>query len=327
MYRTSFTDRPEDDVRYDGSITYEDSFGREFQKHLDSLDRFIFLLDMFRILDSCKNDLLSFEGYKGNDIWPDINKVLLNYLNAAFSLREYVNHYDPPLRKVTEKYYKKKKWYRFICDYRNSVIHQTVLIRDWMARSNKLYIDKDALILAQTDHILKKEANQDNQTSVDNAKRHLEVIKSLECDPDIKMKTGKNLVDMKRIVIDASTEIDEMKKEVLDYAYKKDIAPQLLWLLSVMIKKEDSYKYTFIYNEAYYDSQDWEKYNARCCEPNFAFEHFAYSIFCALGKDNPISRYIINFMRIHGYEHVYDKHCTPEEFLLNPHGGYIEQDI
>ena len=148
MFVLEYCDDPNKPVLQAGNIKYESDFQQEYIDKLKEIDRFTYLIDMYTIMESCAEDLISIKIEDVNDFWK-VNKALLNYVNAVYSYKEFVNSYDPPLREIKEKYYLHKKWYRFVCDYRNRVIHQSTIIKDYSPGSNEIYIDLDEVIERQ----------------------------------------------------------------------------------------------------------------------------------------------------------------------------------
>ena len=130
MYCLEYCEDPEHGELHSSGRFFDDSFQADASLRLAELDRFMYLVDMFRIIEDCAKDFLSIEASKNIQFWK-INKFLLNYVNAVYSLKEYVNSYVPLLKKVTERYYQSEDWYRFICDYRNRIIHQTAIFKDY----------------------------------------------------------------------------------------------------------------------------------------------------------------------------------------------------
>ncbi len=115
-------------------ITYEDTFSEEFDSTLKKLDCFVYYAQLFQIVRSCKEELVSFSIWKKNDFWM-ANKYLLNYVNAVYSFREYtkdgVYSDHKTMVDIDKQYYERYKWYTFICNYRNRITHQSALIKDY----------------------------------------------------------------------------------------------------------------------------------------------------------------------------------------------------
>ena len=75
------------------------------------------------------------------DYWK-VNKALLNYVNAVYSFREMAKNSILQIESITEKYYKRCQWYRFVCDFRNSVIHGAVISTDYDKEDAYVILDK-----------------------------------------------------------------------------------------------------------------------------------------------------------------------------------------
>ena len=156
MYILEYCNDPEHADLKDGHRNFDDNFPLEFNNALNALNRFLYLTDMHRIIVSCASDFLNLQGGEEVEFWQ-INKYFLNYLNAVYSYKEFVNSYDPPLKEITDGYYYKRRWYRFICDYRNRVIHQSTIIKDRSNETGDVFINIDEIIEIQ-DGIVKKSA-------------------------------------------------------------------------------------------------------------------------------------------------------------------------
>ena len=127
MYSVEYCDDSAAGKLFDSSLNYPDSISDEIISRLESLNRFMYLIDMFRVIKSCTDDMQDIPCGEDVEFWT-INKYLLSYLNAVYSYREFVCSYIPSLKAIHNEFYFGKKWYRFVCDYRNRVIHQSTLI-------------------------------------------------------------------------------------------------------------------------------------------------------------------------------------------------------
>ena len=148
MYILEYCNDPEHADLKDGHRNFDDNFPLEFNNALNALNRFLYLTDMHRIIVSCASDFLHLQGGEEVEFWQ-INKYFLNYLNAVYSYKEFVNSYDPPLKEITDGYYYKRRWYRFICDYRNRVIHQSTIIKDRSNETGDVFINIDEIMIVR----------------------------------------------------------------------------------------------------------------------------------------------------------------------------------
>lgn len=313
MYKTKYTDNPgSNEELLPCSCTHDDNFATDYETCLNNLDRFMFLVDMYRIVRSCTADLLALKSGQDTDFWY-INKILINYLNAVFSYKEYVNSYEPPLKEITDDYYYNQKWYRFVCDYRNRVIHQSTIIRDRSVKTGDIFIDIDDMIRTQNDVLAALIADPNSkESSIKNAKRFLSELESLLPVQTTKPKGDKHFRSMKEIARKADQEILAMNDKVLWYAYRNGVLPTLRWLLSKAHKEGGQYRYTFIVNEEWINIP--EKEDIACFEPNYSLESFYSYLLQALGKENSICTAIRNILKADGYTYVYELNCSLEEF-------------
>lgn len=319
MYVLEFCDNPESGELFDGHLSFDDSLSDDYIEHLKALDRFMYLADMFRIVRSCSSDLQ--ELHVGDDIefWM-INKTLINYLNAVYSYKEYVNSYDPPLKEITDGYYYKRKWYRFVCDYRNRVIHQSTIIKDCSTKTGDIFIDLDEMIAIQSDVIAELEKQKQAypkdqkkyQRQIDNAQRFMQEIRSFDPSPTMTSLDGKRFQSMKVIAHEADEEIASMNDDILMYAYSNGVLPALEWFLSRIHRADDEYKYTFLVNKALIGIT--EKESVFCYEPTHSIESFfAYMLKC-LGKESSVCKAILEWLSGKGYNHSYELDCPITEF-------------
>lgn len=320
MYILEYCDDPERGALFDGRCSYDDSFSDKYIEHLKALDRFMYLADMYRITRSCAADLQELQGGDTVEFWM-INKALLNYLNAVYSYKEYVNSYDPPLEEITDGYYYNRKWYRFVCDYRNRVIHQSTIIKDRSTKTGDVFIDLDEIIAVQEEVIADLErqkrtspkGQQKYQRQIGNAQRFMQEIRSFVPSPTMTTSDGKKFQSMKAIALEADKEIAAMNDEILMYAYSNGVLPALQWFLSHTYKVDGKYKYTFLVNKELLGKPDKEPVS--CYEPTYSIESFfAYLLKC-LGKDSSVCRAILEWLSNEGYNHSYEMSCSISEFV------------
>lgn len=274
------------------------SFCNDFQKRLKDLDRFIFLIDMYIIIESCAEDLkcITIEDF---DMFWKINKCLLNYVNAVYAYKEYVNNYDPPLSVITEYYYKPKKWYKFICDFRNYIIHQSIIIKDYRPLDGDIFINIEEVIDVLADYSYPKNWQKRNAGDF---KTWLEELKV-----DSVLIKNSHYLSMKYIVDQVSEELFEMQKDVLQYAFEKGVKKALQWLISLMPKENGIHQYTFVVNKENLPDDVWE--------PNYALEDFVRRMIKYLDPDNQVLKKLFDMLHEEGYEYFYDGCCNLNKFV------------
>ena len=288
MFVLEFCDNPNNPILISGLVSYSDTFEYEFISRSKALDKFIYLVDMHRIIESCASELVNVSIDEIEEFWK-INKCLMNYVNAVYSYKEFVNSYDPPLKKITEHYYHQKKWYRFVCDYRNRVIHQSTIIKDYCPGSKDIFVDLDEVIEIQEGFQFKNDYQRKNSEKV---KGVLEELKK-----ESKVINGKNYLSMKYVAVCANEEIRLMKDEVLLFAFNKGVKPVLEWLISLIPIVDGNFKYAFIVNK--------ENLPDAVYEPNYVLENFYSRMFKCLGAENPISKEIANLFKQHKYDNFF----------------------
>ena len=102
MFILEYCDDPEKGEIIASTTQFDYEFNRVFDSKLHDLDKFLFLVDMQIIIEACAEDLLVAEIDNLDEFWR-INKTLLNFVNAIYGYKEYVNSYEPSLKAVTEK--------------------------------------------------------------------------------------------------------------------------------------------------------------------------------------------------------------------------------
>lgn len=326
MYILEYCNDPEHADLKDGHRNFDDYFPLEFNNALNALDRFLYLTDMHRIIVSCASDFLHLQGGEEVEFWQ-INKYFLNYLNAVYSYKEFVNSYDPPLKEITDGYYYKRRWYRFICDYRNRVIHQSTIIKDRSNETGDVFINIDEIIEIQeaviADITVERDREKDPKKKekykkqIENAERFLREIKALLSDP-VLVQRGYHFKSMKSVITDANIEIQQMNDEILAYSFDKGVRPALERLLSWSYESSEGYQYSFIVNKQYINIPGKE--DIACFEPTYAIEDFYKNMLRSLGKESVICKTILNFLLSHNYLYSYDEKCCinlfPEKYAL-----------
>lgn len=222
MFEVEYCNNPELGDIHSTDIKYDYTFDVEFNAKLKDLDKFLFLVDMHTIINSCGDDLLSITIDDFDEFWK-INKQLLNFVNAIYGYKEYVNSYEPSLKPITEKYYDMKKWYRFICDFRNYIIHQSIIIKDYRPSDGDVFINIEEVAGLLSEYDYPKDWQRRN------AEEFTEWIKTFKGD-SLEIKDN-HFLSMKNVTSLVIKEMSQMKDDVLMFAYKKSIKPSLVWLL------------------------------------------------------------------------------------------------
>lgn len=297
MFVLEFCDNPEKGQLHTTEKKYNDSFDKEFDVKVDNLDRFLFLVDMHRIIESCAWDLINVT-LEDEDFWK-INKLLLNFANAVYSYKEYVNSYEPSLKPITERYYNKKGMYRFICDFRNYIIHQSIIIKDY-SPSDKGLLIKIEDVTEKIDSYLYPKIWQ--KINAEEFKVWIEEFKhtAREVKED-------HFLDMKSITEQVMTEMEQLKEEELLFAFNNGVKVTLEWLLDQIPVVESKYQYAFIVDKA--NLPDSVR------EPNYAYEDFIRKMIKALGSDSKIYAELLKLTKEKNYLFFYDGMCDLETFL------------
>lgn len=300
MFEVEYCDNPDVVDIHSTGIKYDYEYDVKFDAKLKDLDKFLFLLDMHMIIDSCGSDLLTITIEDFDEFWK-VNKLLLNFVNAVYGYKEYVNSYEPSLKSITEKYYNKEGWYRFLCDFRNYIIHQSIIIKEYRPSDGDIFIHIEEVLELLSEYEYPKDWQRHNAKEF---AKQLEKVKkgSLEIKDD-------HFLSMKNITLLVMEEMSYMKDEVLMYAYKKSVKPSLKWLLEQIPKIEGKYQYAFIVDKT--------NLPEAVREPNYALEDFVRRMIKTLGEDSVICNELFSLLNEVGYVFFYDGNCDMETFIVN----------
>ena len=304
MYITRFLDDPGHSYMYFyGDNEYDESIQMTIDNILDKLDRFVYLVDNYTIIQDCSRDLRSVRPQDGFDFWK-VNKYLLNYLNAVFCYHEFIKYYKPSLKKIADEYWfveNGKFWYRFVCEYRDRVVHQSIIIKNYDYRKDIPYVNLDELIEIQKRVI----ATENREKYKERAQRFLDQIMMLYNSPHL-VKNGKRYYKMTSIAQFADQEIDEMSNKVFKSTYRYDIKPALSKLLELVHFEDGENKLTYIV--------DKEK-NESILEPTATIEWFYAKMIHSLGTANPVCEDIGSLLEAKGYCRYFEGYTELENLL------------
>ena len=304
MFELEYCNDLENIVLHQTSKRFDFQYDDVFDSKLNDLDRFLFLVDMHSIIVSCANDLLAVSIEDFDDFWK-INKKLLNFVNAVYSYKEYVNSYEPSLETITDKYYKKKKWYRFICDFRNYVIHQSIMIKDYRPYDCDIFINIEDVAKQLNEYKYPKEGQKCRAVAFT---KWLERFKD-DLKEDLLVIKDNHFLSMKNITSLAVKEMSAMKEDVLVYAFKKGVKPSLEWLLEQIPIVDGKYQYAFIV--------DKDNPPEAVREPNYALEDFVRRMVKTLGENSAICIELFSLLEENRYLFFYDGNCGLEKFIEN----------
>ena len=294
MFVTEYCTDPDNIGKlYSGSKKYDDSISEEYDQKRKTLDRYLYLVDNYTIILDCSRDLRGIAPHSDDGFWR-VNKCLLNYVNAVFCYREFIRSYNPPLTRTADQFYSfdnGKEWYRFVCELRNHVIHQSIIINYFDPDTGDIYIDLSDLEAKQKKKM--KDKNLENNVG---AVYFLNMIQRLSKTPD-RMSAGKPLYSMKRIAINADKEIKEMSDSILLEAYKKAVRPIIKWLLLMVQCNEEGMYYTFLVDKTRKHAP---------IEPNYSIEWYFKCMLQRLKKENIIIHNMRHLLETNGYKYFYD---------------------
>lgn len=225
-------------------IDYCENFKETFENILDMLDKYIYLAQMFQILKSCSEDFLSFKETNKNDFWK-INKYLLGYVNAVYCYKEHVSHYnnrDAKLNMIQDEFYCSMGKYRFICEYRNRIIHQSARIKDVDIYTGDFYIDLQDLVSYFESLITEK----NNPKQMSKNKKTREYIQHLQAYGDsCILFDNRPYLSAKSIVLEANKEIEAMNEKICLHIWNTDIKKCFEWIYEKLYYNNSTFKTTF----------------------------------------------------------------------------------
>ena len=300
MFEVEYCNDPENVNIHSTGIRYNYEFDKKFDAKLKDLDRFLFLVDMHTIIDSCGDDLLAITIDDFDEFWK-LNKLLLNFVNAVYGYKEFVNSYVPSLKPITEKYYNMKKWYRFFCDFRNYIIHQSIIVKDYRPSDGDIFITIEEVAELLSEYEYSKEWQRRN------AEEFTKWIESFK-EETLEIKDD-HFLSMKNITALVLTEMSHMKDEIIMFVYRKSIKPSLEWLIEQIPRVDGKYQYAFIVDKT--------NLPASVRDPNYVLEDFVRRMIKTLHEDSEICKEIIDLLNSVGYLFFYDGNCGIEDFLAN----------
>lgn len=303
MFVSEWCTDPDNITLQKASVIYDDSISEQFDEKRKKMDRFLYLVDNYAIIRDCAEDLKAIQPHSDDRFWK-VNKCLLNYVNAVFCYREFISNYDPPLSKISEQYYRfdfGKKWYRFVCELRNHVIHQSIIINSYDRETGEIYIN-----LAELEEKQKEKIKDQGLEKNKGAQYFLSMIQGLAQNPDGGGK-DKPLCSMKKIVRLAGQELYDMSNDIFLEAYKKGVKPIMKWMLSLVQHSDDTDRYTFIVNK--------ENRSYAPIEPNFSLEWYFKNMVQRLGKDSIVIHSMRHLFVSNGYSYFYDGSCDIDAFI------------
>lgn len=269
---------------------YNDCFSDEYEEILKELDRYVYLIDMHRIIDDCANDIENVYIDNKYAFWK-ANKCLLNYVNAVFSFKEFIRKNDPTVDCISEPYWNAGGWYRIICELRNVIVHQSTIIKDYNPDSENIFINLDELIERQRE--LADDPKNKRRNDAKALLKHLERMKDKSKEID-----GQLFLDMKYVARQTGKEIEKMFQGIIEYLYEIHIKEILEKLISMLYWKNDVNQYVFIV--------DNETEPTSIYEPNTTLEQFYFYMQHSLGMDNSITKKMEDLLINNNYRIFYD---------------------
>lgn len=287
----------------DGKHLYPDKLANDFEYHWRCLDEFSMLLDYYNIVISCVNDLKEFKCEKKREFWK-ANKYLLNYVNAIYCYKEYIsgkyaNRWNKDILAIFDSYYTGANWYRFICDYRNYIVHEATLLRDGRKTDG-------TPLMALDDMIERLERFHYSDEKLEQKKKEfLNVLQSIKSEVGKRFTNGKSYLPITYIVNETNQVFEKMYHELLWAIYMRRVKNSLIWMIKHIYKKDGKYTYTFIVNNI----------EGIVYEPNFVLESFLDDIIMIFGTDHKVAMDMAILLKEEGYTYLYDSRSKIDGFI------------
>ncbi len=322
MYFQEYCDEPQYGEIVQSGKTYEDSLSEQYENIIRNLDSYIFLMDAYKIIKSCYDDFLQYPEKKKDKVefWK-INKYLLNYLNAVYFYKEFVDDKDSPIKKISNSFYKNKQWYWFLCNFRNSAIHQGIIAREMLKKTGTCYIDLNEMKKIQEkriEDIKKMISDIENESEKKAKKKNLDSagylfnrIKQIEKEESTRFE-NMPFLNLKVVIEKAQKEIDVMHERNLEMAYYPFIEKPLKELFELIYWDNSTAKYTFLVNHEYMNEG---KTLTGVYEPTYSIDNFIQYIFDGVGKIHPVAEKIYNLLKDRGYTYLYEYKCSIDKFF------------
>lgn len=306
MYITEYCDNPNNVKREQLMAApgeYEDGIFTDYKRRLRILDKLLYLDDTFTItLDAGDSFVSSMP--QGTTVFWEINKNLLNYVNAIFCLHEIINSYDNVIKSTADTFWKKQNgrfWYRFMCEYRDCVVHHSIRIKKYFPANGDIKICIDELIeelgwLIQD----KRQAKYHNKLSAFQA-----LVGKLEKKLQVINIEGELYCSMKDIVTHTDREITDLYTQILPKIFEDVICPEIGWLLDLVHFEGGIPKYTFVVNKEKWKSE---------LEPNYSVECYYRQLLLLFGKNHRVCKTMRDLLESRKYTHFYEGDMDIESF-------------
>ncbi len=134
---------------------------------IEKLDEFIYITTIFKALNSSKNEITNLKILNDFNFWNVYEKIV-TFVSLVSIYKQAIETYYSDIKEVQEikeHYYTDCKYFRFLCIYRNLIVHQLQFIRDYDKNTGDLYLDIDDIqnaILNRHNELPKKKKNSDD---------------------------------------------------------------------------------------------------------------------------------------------------------------------
>lgn len=237
------------------------------------------------------------------------NKFVLDYVNSVYNLKEYLENYDhvndynsPIYAPINTAYSDTNSWFRFICEFRNCLIHHSGLIKD-IDMKGKLWVSIDDFIDAEQEQLNHDISAKKSKRSTDERKRFISRLERIS--ESSKASNGKGYQQAHIIAEKADIEIRNIMGSVYEILFNSKIQDSLKDLLSLMHHDESGYHATvFVEDEFSYEP---------CTDIESYLLYFAVNA----GPDATITKKYADCLVNQGYSFLKTQNKTVQDFLEN----------
>lgn len=296
MFEVSFYESADSEELSFPGKHYDDSFPTIFHEKMDQVDAFFFLADLVNIVNDCTQDFLGLPGGEETNFWQ-VNKAFIAYLNAVYFYREYAKNYSEPVKSVIAEYLDKRKLFWMIGEFRNHVIHKSIIIMHRSLNAGDIYISREEICSRVEDNISSLCNSGKNKGRKASEKQFLSELRKLSS-PVVRTMEDKDYISVKVLVQAAKKELADLIQEVLTQTYHNDLIPVLKWLLSLIYKDNGHYKDTKISRKMPYTSvRDGDDFFL----PASQLETILYELVHCLGRNNALCQHTYQWLLDEGY--------------------------
>lgn len=270
-------------------------------KQLSSFEHCAYLCVLFHIWWDASKNLMNYRMQGLDTFWLG-NKLLLNYFNSMYAIKEYLEENYPELCEkkagiVDKAYYNAESWFFFACEYRNRLIHQANVIKDYSENHRELVLCLDEFVELQ-----KKQLQRSNASSKKLKEAFIIRLESMYQESNKYM--GKHYIRLLYVIQSIDRELLELLNHVFFYVFKNNIQGILDGLLYSMCNENGEFCLT-----EYYSAN-----NDVVLLPNTELENLYVTTILNTSPDSGLSILLYNYLQEKGYTYLFSQRKTLKIF-------------